>query len=78
MRTLTTRPGKKDILHSYLGLAALSTMQEPGLFTLDPTMCFTVRARNHLVGLSWWRGEQKEPSKVNIRDTNSYVAISGG
>ncbi|KAI9781410.1 MAG: hypothetical protein M1839_006004 [Geoglossum umbratile] len=46
-----------DILHSYLGLAALSIMEEPGLLSLDPTMCITVRARNYLVGLPWWQGE---------------------
>ncbi|KAH0543503.1 hypothetical protein FGG08_002171 [Glutinoglossum americanum] len=66
-----------DILHSYLGLAALSTMEEPGLSILDPTMCITVRARSHLVELPWWQGETKL-SKAEIGDPDSYMAISGG
>ena len=37
-----------DILHSYLGLAALSIMKEPGLKSLDSTLCISVAAFEHL------------------------------
>ncbi|KAL9131840.1 MAG: hypothetical protein Q9217_000286, partial [Psora testacea] len=34
-----------DILHSYLGLAALATIHEPELRSTDPTLCISMRAR---------------------------------
>ena len=34
-----------DILHSYLGLATLATMREPGLKSLDSTLCISIAAR---------------------------------
>ncbi|KAL9099117.1 MAG: hypothetical protein Q9163_005343 [Psora crenata] len=34
-----------DILHSYLGLAALATMREPELRSIDPTLSVSMRAR---------------------------------
>ena len=34
-----------DIYHSNLGLAALSTMKEPGLKALDPALCISVEQR---------------------------------
>jgi len=34
-----------DIMHSYLGLAALACMREPDLKSIDPALCFSVSAR---------------------------------
>lgn len=39
----------KDILHSYLGLAALAAMRESELRTIDPMLCFSVSARDGLL-----------------------------
>lgn len=36
----------KDILHSYLGLAALAAMRESELRTIDPMLCISVSARD--------------------------------
>jgi len=48
---------QQDILHSYLGLAGLATMREPGLKSLDPTLCISVSACEHLESLPWRRGD---------------------
>lgn len=40
-----------DILHSYLGLAALATMREPELKRLDAALCVSVGAREGLEGV---------------------------
>jgi geranylgeranyl transferase type-1 subunit beta len=37
-----------DIYHSYLGLAALATMKEPGLKPLDPALCVSVEQREKI------------------------------
>ncbi|MCJ1386008.1 Geranylgeranyl transferase type-1 subunit beta [Xylographa soralifera] len=42
-----------DILHSYLGLAALAAMKEPGLRSIDPTLCISLSAREHLESMPW-------------------------
>ena len=34
-----------DIMHSYLGLAALAAMREPQLKSFDPALCLSVCAR---------------------------------
>ncbi|MCJ1253144.1 hypothetical protein MMC24_000951 [Lignoscripta atroalba] len=46
-----------DIMHSYLGLAALAIMKEPGLKSIDPALCISVSAREHLESLGWRKGE---------------------
>ena len=45
-----------DLLHSYMGLAALACMREPGLKSIDPALCISVSAREHLESLVWRRG----------------------
>lgn len=37
-----------DIMHSYLGLAALACMGEPDLKSIDPALCFSVSVREAL------------------------------
>lgn len=37
-----------DILHSYLGLAALAAMREAELRSIDPMLCMSVSAREGL------------------------------
>lgn len=37
----------KDILHSYLGLAALSILDDPYLRPIDPTLCISIRAKEN-------------------------------
>jgi len=44
-----------DILHSYMGLAALSIMREPGLTELDTALNLPISGVNHLCKL---RGQQ--------------------
>ena len=44
---------KADILHSYLGLAALSLMGEPGVKSLDPCLCISNEAKERLGSLPW-------------------------
>ncbi|KAI9791917.1 MAG: hypothetical protein M1833_001299 [Piccolia ochrophora] len=42
-----------DILHSYLGLAALATLGEEGLKPLDAALCVSVETKTRLEGLKW-------------------------
>jgi geranylgeranyl transferase type-1 subunit beta len=37
-----------DLYHSYLGLATLAMMKEPGLKDIDPALCVSVQARGKL------------------------------
>lgn len=42
-------------------------MKEPGLLSLDPTFCISVRAREHLETLPWWvRSEEAPTSSVHL------------
>lgn len=34
-------------------------MKEPGLLSLDPTFCISIRAREHLETLPWWIKSQE-------------------
>ncbi|KAI5820804.1 terpenoid cyclases/protein prenyltransferase alpha-alpha toroid [Pyronema omphalodes] len=47
--------GKPDILHSFLGLAALALMREEGLNSLDPALCISMQAKERLMELDWWK-----------------------
>lgn len=48
-----------DILHSYLGLAALSIMGEPGLKKIDSALCISVEAKERIMGMPWLKkGEE--------------------
>lgn len=38
----------KDAYHSYLGLALLAQMGEPGLKPLDPVLCISQEARTNI------------------------------
>ena len=49
-----------DILHSYLGLAALAIMDEKGLKKIDSALCMSLDAKQRVMGLGWWRGEDGE------------------
>lgn len=40
-----------DIYHSYLGLAALAIMKEPGIKQLDPILCISVEQKECIVRL---------------------------
>lgn len=35
----------EDIYHSYLGLAALAVMEEPGINSLDPVLCISTQQK---------------------------------
>lgn len=35
----------EDIYHSYLGLAALAIMKEPGIKSLDPGLCISIQQK---------------------------------
>jgi len=52
-----------DLLHSYLGLAALAVMREPELRSIDPTLCISVRAREEF--------EQREATREAERRSES-------
>ncbi|KAL8967192.1 MAG: hypothetical protein Q9183_003030 [Haloplaca sp. 2 TL-2023] len=51
-----------DIMHSCLGLAGLAVMGEPGLKTLDPSLCLSVEARERLENLPW----RQRPQTVQV------------
>lgn len=42
-----------DLLHSYLGLAALAIYKEPGLKEFDPTFCMSTDAVERLKNVIW-------------------------
>ncbi|KAG2419898.1 hypothetical protein HFD88_004695 [Aspergillus terreus] len=44
-----------DLLHSYLGMVSLAFQAEAGLASVDPTMCASHRAVEHLHSLPWWK-----------------------
>ena len=47
--------GFPDVMHSFLGLAALSLVKEEGLAELDPALCMTVRAKKRIMEMDWWK-----------------------
>ncbi len=53
-----------DIMHSYLGLAALALMKESGLRSIDSTLCISLKAREHLESLPWWVGGDSHNGKA--------------
>ena len=67
-----------DILHSYLGLAALAVMKEPGLKSLDPTLCISVSAREHLESLPWRRKPPAFQGVDGIEQKMGIMSIYGG
>ena len=67
-----------DILHSYLGLAALAVMKEPGLKSLDPTLCISVSAREHLESLPWRRKQPAFQAVDGIEQKMGIMSIYGG
>ncbi|MCJ1286910.1 Geranylgeranyl transferase type-1 subunit beta [Xylographa opegraphella] len=62
-----------DILHSYLGLAALAAMKEPGLRSIDPTLCISVSAREHLESMPW-RQDSHAALQGGSRDMQKQMA----
>ncbi|KAF8252757.1 terpenoid cyclases/Protein prenyltransferase [Wilcoxina mikolae CBS 423.85] len=46
--------GSPDILHSFLGLAALALMREEGVNRLDAALCISMQAKERLMALEWW------------------------
>jgi hypothetical protein len=68
-----------DIYHAYLGLAALSLMDELGLKPIDATACFSLDAWKWIEGLPWnvGNGGGREDKRLKL-DENSYVGMSGG
>ena len=77
-----------DIMHSYLGLAALAIMKEPGLKSLDPTLCISLSAREHLESLPWRKGGGREEEEEGAREgytmkefreeAHSHMSVTGG
>jgi len=78
-----------DLYHSYLGLAALSLLDEPSLKAIDPAMCISKDAYRHLESLSWRReiigvdmnsAGSTQPGGVSptAPSDTSYMAMSGG
>ena len=49
LTTISDKHGA-DIMHSYLGLAALAAMREPQLKSFDPALCLSVCARERHEG----------------------------
>ncbi|MCJ1405034.1 hypothetical protein MMC11_008260 [Xylographa trunciseda] len=69
-----------DILHSYLGLAALAAMKEPGLRSIDPTLCISVSAREHLESLPWRQGSHTDPQddQDEVQKKLACITLLGG
>lgn len=42
---ITNSDSDEDIYHSYLGLAALAVMEEPGIKSLDPVLCISMQQK---------------------------------
>ena len=49
-----------DILHSYMALAALSIMGEPGLKPIDPMLCTSLTTRKRLEKAPWRKLEGRQ------------------
>lgn len=49
---------RPDLLHSYLGLAALSIMGEPGLKKIDSALCISVDAKERIMEMPWLKKEE--------------------
>ncbi|KAF7597439.1 hypothetical protein BBP40_003686 [Aspergillus hancockii] len=47
-----------DLLHSYFGLVSLAFQEEPGLESVDPALCSSLRAVQHLHSLPWWQEKE--------------------
>jgi len=45
---------RQDILHSFLGLAALALMREEGVNRLDASLAISLQAKERLTALDWW------------------------
>ncbi|KAL7274525.1 geranylgeranyl transferase type-1 subunit beta [Rhizina undulata] len=45
---------RPDILHSFMGLAALSLMREEGINRLDSALCMSMQAKERLMAMEWW------------------------
>jgi prenyltransferase beta subunit len=43
-----------DIMHAYLGLAALATIGEEELPAFDPMFCISWKARQNMRRIPWW------------------------
>ncbi|ORY00020.1 geranylgeranyl transferas-like protein type i beta subunit [Clohesyomyces aquaticus] len=69
-----------DIYHSYLGLITLSMFGETGLQDVDPALCISTRAKEHLESLPWRKAVvgEPEPSKAETVPDLSYMTITGG
>lgn len=78
-----------DLYHSYLGLAAVSLLDEPSLKPIDPAMCVSKGACKHLESLSWRReivgagqseavSARSDGASATAPIDASYMAISGG
>ena len=48
-----------DVMHSYLGLAALALFGEGGIKSLDPALCISRNAAANLRRVAW---RQREPN----------------
>lgn len=46
-----------DLLHSYFGMVSLAFQGEPGLDRVDPALCTSQQAAQHLQSLPWWQGK---------------------
>ncbi|KAI5848654.1 terpenoid cyclases/protein prenyltransferase alpha-alpha toroid [Morchella snyderi] len=44
-----------DIMHSFLGLAALALVREDGLNRLDAMLCISMQAKERLMEMDWWK-----------------------
>ncbi|KAL1993044.1 hypothetical protein VTN49DRAFT_3801 [Thermomyces lanuginosus] len=44
-----------DLYHAYLGLVSLAILNEPGLATVDATLCASRRLLENIKSLNWWR-----------------------
>ena len=68
-----------DILHSYLGLAALSLMKEPGLKTVDPVMCISLSAGEHLDRVSFAdKADSVEIAKMSEHEAEQQLVVADG
>ena len=78
--TMNSDARSKDILHSYLGLASLAAMKEPGLQRIDPTLCISIRARQHLESMPWRQDLSATPQdgSGDMQKQMANITLLGG
>lgn len=61
-----------DVLHSYMGVAILSMLKEPGIQQIEPALNVPLSAYKHLKENTVFWKDQQQKKKINIYDFYMY------